>query len=151
LLVAACASDDTSSPDATTSGSTPVTASSTTSSTSAPVTARASTAPPDIAAPETTVAPPVTDPDDGIVRVAIAVSGGDTTIDDDRVEVPLGATVEITVAADVTDDVHVHGYDVFGDVTPASPAVITFTADIPGLFEVELEDAGLLLVELQVS
>jgi len=92
-----------------------------------------------------------TDPDDGVVRVAVAVSAGRATTTDERAEVPLGATVELTVIADEADEVHVHGYDLHGDVTPASPSVITFTADIPGVFEVELEEAGLLIVELKVS
>lgn len=86
-----------------------------------------------------------------VVPVAVAVAGGSVSTDDDRVDVPLGDTVELTVTADVTDEVHVHGYDLHGDVAPGSPAKVTFTADIPGVFEVELEDAGLLLVELQVS
>ena len=55
------------------------------------------------------------------------------------------------MVADVTNEVHVPGYDLFGDVTPASPAVVTITAEIPGLFDVDLKGAGLLLVELQVS
>jgi hypothetical protein len=55
------------------------------------------------------------------------------------------------VHADVSDEVHVHGYDIHGDVSPESPSSITFTADAPGVFEVELESAGLLLFELKVS
>jgi heme/copper-type cytochrome/quinol oxidase subunit 2 len=45
----------------------------------------------------------------------------------------------------------VHGYDLKGDVAPGRPAIIEFTANVPGVFEVELEEAGLKLVELQVS
>jgi hypothetical protein len=62
-----------------------------------------------------------------------------------------GEQVDVIVHADVSDEVHVHGYDLHGDVTPESPASITFTADAPGVFEVELESAGLLLFELEVS
>jgi hypothetical protein len=36
-------------------------------------------------------------------------------------------------------------------VAPGRPAVIDFTADAPGVFEVELEQAHLRLVELQVQ
>jgi periplasmic copper chaperone A len=85
------------------------------------------------------------------VAIDVTVADGVVSGAGDRVDVPLGATVELTVVADVADEVHVHGYDLHGDVTATSPAVVAFTADIPGLFEVELEDAGLLLVELQVS
>jgi len=55
------------------------------------------------------------------------------------------------VTADVVDEVHVHGYDLFADVAPGAPATINFVADIPGVWEVELEGAGALLVELEVS
>lgn len=103
-------------------------------------------------APTTTVpTPPATEPPDQLVQVAITVSGGQVIVVDDRVDVPLGSDVEITVVTDVSDEVHVHGYDLFGNVSPGVPATVAFTADIPGLFEVELESAGLLLVELQVS
>jgi hypothetical protein len=55
------------------------------------------------------------------------------------------------VTADQTDEVHRHGYDRKVDIAPGRPAVLEFTADVPGVFEVELEEASLKLVELQVS
>ncbi|MGH2723382.1 MAG: hypothetical protein ACRDI0_03805 [Actinomycetota bacterium] len=67
-----------------------------------------------------------------------------------QVSVPLGRRVIITVEADVTDEVHVHGYDFLADVAPGSPARIRFRADVPGIFEVELEGAHLLLFHLEV-
>ncbi len=67
------------------------------------------------------------------------------------VRIERGERVRLVVSADVADEVHVHGYDLTGDVAPGSPAVIAFRADAPGVFEVELEAAGLLLVQLQVQ
>lgn len=67
------------------------------------------------------------------------------------VRVERGERVRLVVSADVADEVHVHGYDLIADVAPGSPAVIGFRADAPGVFEVELEAAGLLLVQLQVQ
>ena len=55
------------------------------------------------------------------------------------------------VEADVSDEVHVHGYDLLAEVSPDEPAVIVFRANAPGVFEVELEGAGLLLLELTVT
>jgi copper(I)-binding protein len=92
-----------------------------------------------------------TEPDDSVIRITIDVIGSDVLIDDSRVDVPLGADVELTVSADSVDEVHVHGYDFLGVVIPTTPAVLTFTANIPGVFEVELEEAGHLLLELVVS
>jgi hypothetical protein len=68
-----------------------------------------------------------------------------------RPTVARGEAVLIVVTADANDEVHVHGYDLFADVAPGVPAEISFTADIPGIFEVELETSRLLLFELQVE
>jgi hypothetical protein len=61
-----------------------------------------------------------------------------------------GDVVLIVVDADVSDHVHVHGYDLMDDVAPGRPARIRFTADVPGVFEVELEDAGRSLFQLEI-
>ena len=62
-----------------------------------------------------------------------------------------GDRVRIIVHADVSDEVHLHGYNLMSDVTPEQPARIDFVADVPGVFECELEDAGIPLSELEVS
>jgi len=62
-----------------------------------------------------------------------------------------GDRVRIIVHADVSDEVHLHGYNLMSDVTPEHPARIDFVADVPGVFECELEDAGIPLFELEVS
>ncbi len=106
--------------------------------------------PPTTAAPTTTVPPATTTTVDGPIAIDVAVSEGQVE-GEDRYEVEGGAEVRIVITADVTDEVHVHGYDIFGDVTPDAAAVITFTADIPGIFEVELEGAHTQLFELVVG
>jgi heme/copper-type cytochrome/quinol oxidase subunit 2 len=68
-----------------------------------------------------------------------------------RVRVSRGEKVRIQVEADHAEEVHVHGYDLKKDVAPGKPAVIEFTADASGVFEVELEEAALKLFELQVQ
>jgi FtsP/CotA-like multicopper oxidase with cupredoxin domain len=89
-------------------------------------------------------------PESGVSTIEVTVANG--AVDGPgEFEVNQGDDVEIIVHADVSDEVHVHGYDLHGDVTPDSPARISFTAEAPGIFEVELESAGLLLFELKVS
>jgi hypothetical protein len=62
-----------------------------------------------------------------------------------------GGQVTVRVTSDgLEDEVHVHGYDLSQDVSPSEPAEITFTADIAGRFEIELEDAGTPIGELEV-
>jgi nitrous oxide reductase len=62
-----------------------------------------------------------------------------------------GDQVRITVTSDdVEDEVHVHGYDLMQDVAPGEPAEIEFEASITGRFEIELEDRGTPIAELEV-
>jgi heme/copper-type cytochrome/quinol oxidase subunit 2 len=82
--------------------------------------------------------------------IEIKVSGGEVAGGGTR-DVALGDEVTLRVSADVADEVHVHGYDLTADVEPGTAVEIRFTADIPGVFEVELERARLPLAELRVS
>jgi major membrane immunogen (membrane-anchored lipoprotein) len=59
--------------------------------------------------------------------------------------------VTLLVRSDVADEVHLHGYDKHVDVTPGTPAKLTFVASIPGRFVVELESRGLQISDLEVS
>ena len=70
---------------------------------------------------------------------------------DSRVTVKLGDQVTIRVVSDVAEEVHVHTYDLTVDLEPGVPGEITFTADIPGVHEVELEDSHLHLTSLEVQ
>ena len=67
------------------------------------------------------------------------------------VQVERGQQVRLTVDADVEDKVHVHGYDLYSPVAADAPATVTFAAEIPGQFNVELERSRLGLVEIQVD
>jgi len=61
-----------------------------------------------------------------------------------------GDEVVVRVEADVGDEVHIHGYDLVQDVVPGEPVEIHFEANIAGRFEIELEDAGTPIAELEV-
>ena len=67
-----------------------------------------------------------------------------------RLDVAQGELVEITITTDAADSVHVHGYDLTAAVEPNQRAIVAFTATIRGVFEVELEQSGLLLAEIAV-
>ena len=84
-------------------------------------------------------------------RIEVTFANGKAGGDTGRVQVAEGTSVTLVVTSDVADEVHVHGYDKKADVKAGGTATITFTADIPGQFEVELESAHLKLVELRVS
>ena len=84
-------------------------------------------------------------------QLAVQVAGGKVTGDTGRVPVPVGDYVTLTITSDVADEVHVHGYDRTTALTPGTPAELTFDATIPGVFEVELHEAGTVLLSLQVG
>ena len=88
-----------------------------------------------------------TDPDE-IVEISVAdgIASGP-----ERVEVATGSVVSVTVTADMVDTVHVHAYDVMDAVSPGEPATLTFTADAPGIYEIELEESKIPLFELVVQ
>lgn len=67
-----------------------------------------------------------------------------------RVEVDRGTRVRIEVTSDRSDELHVHGYEETVPLTVGNPATVAFVADLPGVFEVETHDSGLLLFQLVV-
>jgi hypothetical protein len=88
---------------------------------------------------------------DGSQRVEIAYVGGAVDGGVARYAVPIGSTVEVVVASDVADEVHLHGYDRSAFVTAGASTTLRFVADVPGVFEVELEQRGDQLAQLEVS
>ncbi len=88
---------------------------------------------------------------DGVQRVEVAFAGGAVTGGVVRYAVPVGSTVELVVASDVADEVHLHGYDRRSFVTAGASTTIRLDADLPGVFEAELEQRGVPLAELQVE
>lgn len=87
----------------------------------------------------------------GAMTIDVTVSGRTVSTPKQLVDVPVGSPVELVVTSDVADHVHVHGYDEMVDVAAGVPARVGFTASIPGVFEVELENARLRLVQLRVQ
>ncbi len=101
----------------------------------------------------TTTAPPATTtppPEPAFDTVRITVVGGQPKGGVQRATIEQGRDVVLVVRADVSDHIHLHGYDLMADVAPGAPARLRFTADVPGRFEVELEDRGIQIADLQV-
>lgn len=86
-----------------------------------------------------------------IPTLRITVRGGKVVGGIRHGKVKQGVQTAIAVAADVSDEVHLHGYDLSREVSPGKPVRIVFTADIPGRFEIELEERGLAIGELEVQ
>jgi hypothetical protein len=94
--------------------------------------------------------PPPPPPTPQVTTVRIVVRGGRVVGGPERAMVEQGEKVAIVVGSDVADEVHLHGYDKSTDVAPGKQARLVFVASIPGRFEVELEDRGLQIADLEV-
>ena len=100
---------------------------------------------------ETTTEETTTAPADQPQRVRVVYRNGEVVGGLVEAEIEQGTEVVLVVTADVTDEVHLHGYDLFTNVAPGQNGRITFTADQVGVFEAELEDLGVPIAELTVS
>lgn len=133
-------------------------------------TSTVSTSPPSAEADGSTPAPPAADPSPSSSGVRLGQGGntapaaptadktfeisfaeGKASGDTGRLKVSVGDSVSITVKSLRADEVHLHGYDLSAPVRVDLPAVLTFDAKIPGVFELELEDSGVQLATLQVQ
>jgi heme/copper-type cytochrome/quinol oxidase subunit 2 len=81
----------------------------------------------------------------------IIVRNGKPAIGVQHLTAPKGGRIVLRVTSDVSDEVHVHGYDLMQDVGPGKPVQIRFVANIVGRFVIELEHRGTPLAELEVS
>jgi hypothetical protein len=86
----------------------------------------------------------------GPTTIRIVVRGGRVVGGLRRARLERGDRAVLVVRADVSDHVHLHGYDIMRDVAPGAPARLRFRATIPGRFEVELEDRKLQIAQLEV-
>src|SRR5215212_2053411 len=68
-----------------------------------------------------------------------------------RLDARSGETVHFRVRSTAPDKVHVHGYDLLRNVAPDQTTVVAFEANLEGIFEIELEQAGEQIGELRVA
>lgn len=104
-------------------------------------------APPPATTEQATTTSPPAEPK--AVRARIVVPG-DVAPTVKRFSVQRDRQVVLVIESDLADEVHVHGYDLMADVAPGAPATLRFKATAPGLFEIELEDRGVQIGELEV-
>lgn len=62
-----------------------------------------------------------------------------------------GEEVRFEVDSDVSDEVHMHGYDIMKDVKAGGSVSFDFPATIEGVFEAELEGRKEQILELTVN
>jgi hypothetical protein len=69
----------------------------------------------------------------------------------DRMQAYQGDTLSITIEADRTEEIHLHGYDKHFFSGPGQPATLTFPGDLTGSFVLEIEATSTPLGTLQVQ
>jgi hypothetical protein len=62
-----------------------------------------------------------------------------------------GDRIRFKVDSDVSDEVHVHGYDLMKDVKAGGTISFDFPASLEGVFEAELEGRKEQIIELRVN
>lgn len=82
--------------------------------------------------------------------LAVTVRGGQVVEGSSRQRANLNQPVTVRVTSDAADQIHVHGYDKYADVGPGRVGEVTFVANIPGVFEVELEQSHRRLFTMEV-
>ena len=82
---------------------------------------------------------------------AIVIKDGKAVGREQEIEANKGETVQFRVESDADHEIHLHGYDLSKDVAAGGQVAYKFTADIDGLFEIEIEDLKAPIAELRVN
>lgn len=81
---------------------------------------------------------------DLLIKDKKLVSGPET------IQVSQGDNVTISITCDTDEEFHLHGYNKAIDLTANKPSVLTFSADLTGRFEYELEGSSTQIGVLEV-
>lgn len=87
----------------------------------------------------------------GIAIPTINFENGEAVGGVQKIEVNAGEEVRFLVHSDVAEEIHVHGYDLKKHVPAGGVVELDFPAEIEGIFEAEMEGAGVQILELQVN
>lgn len=82
----------------------------------------------------------------------VVVRGGEPVDGVEKLEFEKGGTIDFRVRSDTPGEIHFHGYDVHRDV-PEGGGTVRFKlpAKFDGRFEVEVEDTGVQIAEVEVQ
>ncbi len=90
------------------------------------------------------------DTENADTTIQLQLEDGKPTNGIQRHRIQANDTIEVTVTADTTDELHIHGYDIVIPFSPNTAGVAMFEANIPGTFEVETHSQNNLVMELEV-
>jgi hypothetical protein len=81
----------------------------------------------------------------------VVIAGGEPKGGVQELTYNAGEPIRFRVESDVADEVHFHGYDVGKEVEAGGSVSFDVPATIPGIFEVELEEAKEQIAEVTVE
>jgi len=87
----------------------------------------------------------------GDVRtVEVTITGQQVDPPPAQVDLAVGETLRLVVTSDRDSEVHAHGFEVEAPVPAGVPTTVELTGSAPGVYEVELHDPDLLLLQVAV-
>ncbi len=81
----------------------------------------------------------------------IVVSNGEPVDGVAELDYQKGDRIQFVVRSDVDEQIHLHGYDVSKEIAAGGSVRFDLTADIEGVFEVELENSAVPIAEIKVA
>lgn len=81
----------------------------------------------------------------------IVVRDGEPVGGVQELEFSAGEEIRFRVSSDQAEEIHVHGYDLSQDVPAGGTVEFDFPAELEGIFEAELEELGVQIIELRVN
>lgn len=82
--------------------------------------------------------------------IELQVAGGQVTPPPSQVDLAVGETLRLVVTSDRDSEIHAHGFEVDAPVPAGQPTTVELTGTAPGVYEVELHDPDLLLLQVAV-
>jgi hypothetical protein len=87
----------------------------------------------------------------GAKVINVTVKGSSVTPDGGRIQIKLGQLVVFKIQADTKGEVHVHGSPATAIYYPAGASQASITMKQPGIIEVEVEQLGKPIAQLEVK
>jgi hypothetical protein len=81
----------------------------------------------------------------------IVVRNGEPVGGVQELEYSAGEQIRFRVSSDAAEEIHVHGYDYSQNVPAGGTVEFDFPAELEGIYEAELEELGVQIVELQIN
>jgi hypothetical protein len=81
----------------------------------------------------------------------IVVRDGEPVGGVQELEFSAGDEIRFRVSSDAAEEIHVHGYDIAKDVPAGGTVEFDFPAELEGIYEAELEELGVQIVELRIN